>query len=67
MNFLYAAALYFFLCLILDLYDVTPDYKGYFVVSVALCIATSRMFAFYPVQIDLGALAVYERIDLSFC
>ena len=58
MNFLYAAALYFFLCLILDLYDVPAIHKGYFVVSVALCIATSKMFAFYPVQIDLGALAV---------
>jgi hypothetical protein len=57
MNFVYAAALYFFLCLILDLYDVAPVYKVYFVVTVALCIATSRMFAFYPVQIDLGALA----------
>jgi len=58
MNFLYAAALYLFLCLILDLYAVAPVYKLYFVVTVALCIATSRMFAFYPVQIDLGALAV---------
>jgi hypothetical protein len=58
MNFLYAAALYFFLCLLLDLYDVPRVHKAYFVVSVSLCIATSKMFAFYPVQIDLGALAV---------
>jgi hypothetical protein len=58
MNFVYAAALYFFLCLILDLYDVAVVHKGYFVVSVALCIASSKMFAFYPVQIDLGALTV---------
>ena len=58
MNFVYATVLYFFLCLILDLYDVAVVYKLYFVVSVALCIATSRMFAFYPVQIDLGVLAV---------
>jgi len=58
MNFVYAGVLYLFLCLILDLYDVALVYKGYFIVSVALCIATSRMFAFYPVQIDLGALAV---------
>jgi hypothetical protein len=57
MNALYAVVLYFFLCLILDLYDVATAYKAYFVVTVALCIATSRMFAFYPVQIDLGALA----------
>ncbi len=57
MNFLYAAALYFFLCLILDLYDVAPVYKAYFVVTVALCIATAKVFAFYPTLIDLGALA----------
>jgi hypothetical protein len=58
MNFVYAAALYFFLCLILDLYEVANIYKAYFVVSVALCIATSKMFAFYPTLVDLGALAV---------
>jgi hypothetical protein len=58
MNVVYAAALYFFLCLILDLYDVAAIYKAYFVVSVALCIATSKMFAFYPTLVDLGALAV---------
>jgi hypothetical protein len=58
MNFVYAAALYFFLCLILDLYEVAGIYKVYFVVSVALCIATSKMFAFYPTLVDLGALAV---------
>jgi hypothetical protein len=58
MNFVYAAVLYFSLCLILDLCDVAAVHKMYFVATVALCIATSRMFAFYPVQIDLGALAV---------
>ncbi len=57
MNVLYAAALYFFLCLLLDLYDVAPVYKAYFVGTVALCIATAKMFAFYPTVIDLGALA----------
>jgi hypothetical protein len=57
MNFVYAAALYFFLCRLLDLYDVAPVYKVYFVVTVALCIATAKMFAFYPTLIDLGALA----------
>jgi hypothetical protein len=58
MNFVYAAALYFFLCLIFDFYEVATIYKAYFVVSVALCIATSKMFAFYPTLVDLGALAV---------
>jgi hypothetical protein len=58
MNFLYAAVLYLFLCLTFDLYGTSTLYKAYFVGTVALSIATSRMFAFYPVQIDLGALAV---------
>ena len=58
MNVVYAAALYFFLCLLLDLYGVPSVYKAYFVVTVALCIATAKMFAFYPTLIDLGALAV---------
>ena len=57
MNFLYAAALYLFLCLLLDLYDVSTLYKAYFIATVALCIATAKMFAFYPTLIDLGALA----------
>ena len=58
MNLLYAATLYFFLCLLLDRYEIRPAYKAYFVATVALCIATSKMFAFYPVQVDLGALAI---------
>jgi hypothetical protein len=58
MNFVYAAVLYFFLCLILDHYGTAPAYKAYFVATVALCISTSKMFAFYPVQVDLGALAL---------
>jgi hypothetical protein len=58
MNFFYAAVLYFFLCLLLDLYGVAPLHKAYFVITVALCIATSKMFAFYPTLIDLGGLAV---------
>jgi hypothetical protein len=58
MNFVYAAVLYYSLCLLLDLYDVTAVHKAYFVATVALCIATSKMFAFYPTLIDLGGLAV---------
>src|SRR5262245_42805213 len=58
MNLLWMAILCFALCLIFDLHGVEAAYKGYFVASVALCIATSKMFAFYPVQIDLGALAI---------
>ena len=62
MNFVYGAALYFSLAMILDLYDVSPVHKAYFVITVALSIATSKIFAFYPTLIDLGALAV-----LSWC
>jgi hypothetical protein len=58
MNVVYAAALYFSLCLILDLYGVATRYKLYFVAIVALCIATSKILAFYPTLIDLGGLAV---------
>lgn len=58
MNFVYAAALYLSLGLILDLYNVSPGHKAYFVITVALSIATSKIFAFYPTLIDLGALAV---------
>ena len=58
MNVVYAGVLYLCLCLIFDYYGVAHAYKAYFVATVALCIATSKMFAFYPVQVDLGALAV---------
>jgi hypothetical protein len=64
MNFLYAAALCLFLCLIFDRQGVAPAYKTYFVVTVSLCIATSKMFAFYPTLIDLGALAVLTASTL---
>jgi len=57
-NLLAAAVLYFFLCRILDLHRVAAVYKAYFVATVALCIATAKMSAFYPTQIDLGALAI---------
>ena len=57
MNAVYAVVLYFFLCILLDLHGVATPYKAYFIVTVALCISTSRMFAFYPTLIDLGAIA----------
>ena len=64
MNFLYVAALCFFLCLLFDRHGVAQAYKTYFVVTVTLCIATSRMFVFYPTVIDLGALAVLTASTL---
>ena len=64
MNFLYVAGLCFVLCLIFDRDGVRTAYKAYFVVTLALCIATSRMFVFYPTVIDLGALAVLTAATL---
>ena len=58
MNAVYAFTLYLFCALILDAYGARMRVKALVVGNLALCIATSRMFAFYPVQIDLGVLAL---------
>ena len=58
MNALYAFTLYLFSVLILDAYGAHMRVKALVVVNLALCIATSTMFAYYPVQIDLGVLAL---------
>lgn len=58
MNAIYAFTLYLFTALIIDLYDRRMRVKAIVIGNLALCIATSKMFAFYPVQIDLGALAL---------
>lgn len=58
MNFVYAFVLYLGLCRILDLYDAGWQYKVFLIANVALCIATAKMFAFYPTLVDLGALAL---------
>lgn len=57
-NYVYAFLLYFAVCLLLDRHRAVTSAKAVIVGNLALCIATSRMFAFYPVQVDLGALAV---------
>jgi len=58
MNVIYAFTLYLFTALILDAYGAGTRVKALVIGNLALCIATSKMFAYYPVQIDLGALAV---------
>jgi hypothetical protein len=58
MNVLYAFTLYLFSVLILDAYGARMRVKALVVANLALCIATSKMFAYYPVQIDLGVLAL---------
>jgi hypothetical protein len=58
MNAIYAFVLYLFVALIFDHYGVNTRFKIVVIANLALCIATSKMFAYYPVQIDLGALAL---------
>ena len=58
MNAIYAFVLYLFVALILDHYGVHTRFKIVVIANLALCIATSKMFAYYPVLIDLGALAL---------
>jgi hypothetical protein len=58
MNLLDALVLYLLTCAVLDHYQVGALAKIFFVAHLALSIATGRMFGFYPVQIDLGVLAI---------
>ena len=58
MNAVYAFTLYLFCSLILDAYGAGTPLRALVIGNLALSIATSRMFAFYPVQIDLGVLAL---------
>jgi hypothetical protein len=58
MNHLYAFILYFFAARLLARYGADARVRAVVVANLALCIATSKMFGFYPVLIDLGALAV---------
>ena len=58
MNAVYAFTLYLFCSLILDAYGASMPLRALVIGNLALSIATSRMFAFYPVQIDLGVLAL---------
>jgi hypothetical protein len=58
LNAVAAFTLYLFVALLLDREKVGVRLRAVIVVNLALCIATSKMFGFYPVQVDLGALAV---------
>ena len=58
LNYLYAFALYCGAALLLRLYGAPRPVVFAVVGSLALCVAPSKMFAFYPVQSDLGALAL---------
>jgi len=55
LNFACAFAQAYMVAKLADLYGIGRTAKIYLVVTLALCIATARMFAYYPVLIDLGA------------
>jgi hypothetical protein len=57
-NVVSAFVLYLFAALLLDRDGLEWRARAVVVANLALCIATSKMFGFYPVQVDLGALAV---------
>ena len=57
-NYVYAWALALAICALLDLYAVPWPAKLTVVGNVSLCIATSKMYGFYPVQVDFGAMAL---------
>ena len=55
LNLVYTALLALVLCGILDLYGAATAHKAVFMANVFVTIAIAKMFAFYPVLIDLGA------------
>jgi len=57
MNHVYAFMLWYQLCQLYKRIDPRPLGRLLLVVMLSLCIATSKMFAYYPVLVDLGAYA----------
>jgi hypothetical protein len=57
MNILYAFALAVILAGLCRRYGASPAATAVFIVNVFLCISIAKMFAFYPVLVDLGAYA----------
>ena len=58
MNAIYAFVLYLFVALILDHYGVPGRFKIVVIANLALCIATSTFYAYYPVLVDLGSMTL---------
>jgi hypothetical protein len=58
MNHIYAAVLWYNVCALYRRFDPRPIGRLLIVISLSLCVATSAMFAYYPVLVDLGAYAV---------
>jgi len=57
MNHVYAFMLWYQVCQLYKRIDPRPLGRLLVVVTLSLCIATSKMFAYYPVLVDLGAYA----------
>ena len=57
MNHVYAFMLWYQLCHLYKRIDPRPLGRLLLVVTLSLCVATSKMFAYYPVLVDLGAYA----------
>ena len=53
-----AFVLYLCTSLLLERYGAESRFRAIVVWNVALCMATAKMYAFYPVLIDFGALAI---------
>ena len=58
MNYVYLAVLALFVGLLTERYAGGSSARAVFVVNMVLTIALAKMFAYYPVLIDLGAYAV---------
>ncbi len=58
LNYAFAFTLYLTAGLLLARYGAPSAARVVIVANLALCIATSKMFGFYPAQVDLGALAL---------
>jgi hypothetical protein len=58
MNYVYVALLALGLSLLMDRYDAPPHVQAFVVIHVFSCWAFAKMFAYYPVLVDVGALAI---------
>lgn len=58
MNWVYGFTLYLFAALLMERYGTPAGVRAVLVWNVALCMATAKMYVFYPALIDLGALAL---------
>jgi hypothetical protein len=58
LNWVYGFTLYLFTALLMQRYGTPVGVRAALIWNVALCMATAKMYVFYPALIDLGALAL---------